>query len=46
MGCVDDVVNVSGYRISIGEVELVFIFYKLCVEIVVVVFDYDVCLIN
>lgn len=41
-GRVDDVVNVSGHRISIGEVESALTSHKLCAETAAVAFDHDV----
>lgn len=36
MGCIDDVINVFGYCLSIIEVESVFVSYDFVVEVVVV----------
>ncbi|KAG0585142.1 hypothetical protein M758_3G262400 [Ceratodon purpureus] len=41
-GRVDDVVNVSGHRISIGEVESALTSHKSCAETAAVAFDHDV----
>lgn len=41
-GRVDDVVNISGHRISIGEVESALTSHEACAETAAVAFDHDV----